>query len=146
MPDPDGLFDLIQIAQQVQSIVPGDTGEGLVTLGIHLFHIHQQQIGHSHKRLKFGEKGLRLCKGVPGGINAGVDALRLCLGEQLQQKVRLQQRFPAADGNAPLPAPVAPAAQGLFQQLVGGAAVGAGVVQVPGVRVVAEFAALGAAL
>ena len=77
------------------------------------------------------------------GIDAGVNALCLCFGEQLQQKVHLQQGLPAADSDAPLLAPVAPAAQGLFQQLVGGAAVGTGVVQIPGVRVVAEFTALG---
>lgn len=95
-----------------------------MALGVHLLDIHQQQVRDGHQGQKPGIEGLGPGKGVARGIDAGVDALCLGLGKELQQKVYLQQRLPTADGDASLFAPVAPAAQGFLQELVGGIAVG----------------------
>ena len=80
--------------------------------------IHEQEVGHLHERLELAEKRLPARKGLPGRIDAGVHAARLCLPEEIQQEIHLQQGLAAAHCDAPLVSPIRPIALRLVQQLI----------------------------
>ena len=100
--------------------------------------VEQHQVGVCHQRFEFGKERLFSGKRLPARVDDGVDALLFCLFKQLQQKIDLQQRFPAADGDAAPAAPVAAVTKGPLQHVF---RIGFAVSHLPGVCVVTELTA-----
>ena len=110
---------------------------------VDVLYVHQEQVGHVHQLPEFVEPGAFLCEGAARRVYAGVDVLLLRLGQKLRQKVNLRERLPAADRDTAVLSPVALAVQCLLYEAVRRPLLA--LRHVPGVRVVAELAAQGAA-
>ena len=137
MPDPNRLADGRQIRQGIQDIVVGLTREFFVLGVADMLDVAQQQIRHRHELLKLRKKRLLAGKRLQRSVDTCVDTTLFGLNKQLKEKVDLQERFAATDGNAALIAPVAFVALGHVEQLICGEPLGVRRLPFPGVRVVA---------
>ena len=146
--NPYGLVNLREVAGTVENVPVGMAGELPVLLVVDVLDVQEQEVCDHHEPLEFREIGFtpgeRLCRGV----EAGVDAAFLRLGEQLCQEVDLQEGLSTAHGDATALSPVATEALGLVKEFIGrhldGGMVAVG--HFPGVGIVTIPATHGTAL
>ena len=139
MSDPHRFSDLIEVSCHIQNVPVGLTGEDLMLFIIDVFDIQHHKIGHFQK---FSDllKTLTLSgKRVAAGIQCGVDALGFGFPEKFCQKIDLQHRFAAGDGDSAFFSPVSFVADCFFQQFICG--VRRSNFHIPGIRVMAKLAA-----
>ena len=106
MPDPHRLPDLRQIPRHIQDIRIRPAGQNLMLLLINMLDVHQQQIRIPHQLIKLSAKRLLPCKGRAARIDRRMNALLLRLAEQLDHKIYLHERLPAAHRNPAFSSPV----------------------------------------
>ena len=90
-----------------------------------------------------------MCKRCSGGVQTGVYICRFCSLKQLQEKIHLQKRFPSADSDSAFCTPIRTKAECFSDQFFRSLKRSRKRllrICLPGVRVVAETAAHGAAL
>ena len=101
MADPYRDLFLIQIPGKGKDIFIGMTGELFMLFTVDMLDIQKDQIGNFQEPADLFH-GLRAVRGKcdAGGVEAGMDAFRLCHGKQFGNKGCLHQRLAAADGDA----------------------------------------------
>ena len=119
-------------------------GEGVVSGGVELLEVEQDEVRVLHEAAEVGIKGLLLGEGTAGGVERGVYPLLFGQAEELRHEFHLQQRLAPADGDTAVILPIVAIAQGTLQQ--GGRLPLRASLQGPGLRVVAIAAAHHAAL
>ena len=153
MADPDGLFDFVQIAEEIDDVLVAESREALVGFAIDVLDVDEQEVGCLHEAFDFSECFASASERDSACIDACVHACCFCRFEEFNHKVDLCQWLAAADGDAAVASPVGLVADCFFQQVfcrnferaVLGSVCAFGA-EVPGFRVVAELAAHGAAL
>ena len=115
---------------------------GLIT---YLLDVEEHGVGDGHELVELLHPCLIVrTVGRGGGVETSVHPLGMSQGEELQEKVYLQECFAPADGDAAFLAPIRSEADSLAQKLFRRHLVA--LVQGPGVGIVAELAPHGAAL
>ena len=128
-----------KISCTIQNIFIRMTGQFFVFFIIDMLDVQHNQIGVLQQLVKFGEKRLFSCKRLRGSIQRRIDVALMRFSEQINQKINLQKRLTAADGNAAFFAPVAAETFCLVQQFVCRHQVIR--LRIPGIYVVAILAA-----
>ena len=144
MPDPQRHPEVRDAACHGQDVGIVFSGEPTVLFGVDLFQVQNDQTGGLHQPVKSG----KVCRIIgperlPGSIQSRVDPFGACQLEKLCHKGHLAQRFPAADGDAALFAPIIAVAVDALEQLLRRPFLAA---LRPGFGVVTVFAAQGTAL
>lgn len=111
MPYPHGLPDIAEIPCHIKNIRIVEAGDVFVTFGVDLLYVEKQQVGDLHKLPELGEERFFAGEWIPGGVNAGGNALLLRKPEQVKQEINLEQGFSAADGDTAVFFPVASVTQ-----------------------------------
>ena len=151
--DPDGLVDLVEIAEHVDDVLVVVTGEFFMLFGINVLDVDEQQVGALHESFELSEVGFITNKVYARGVDAGVYACGFRGFKEFNKKIHLCKRLAAAYGDAAVFAPVTLVAQGFLEQIfcrnferTVADSVCTLCTEVPCFRVVAELATHGAAL
>ena len=118
VPYPDGFANFRQVSCTVQNVVVGPASQLFMLIRINVLDVEKQQIGIFHQFFELLKENScapeRLCRRVETGIYA----LRLCLAEELNEEVYLQQSLSPTHRYAALRALVDSKANGFRQQFV----------------------------
>ena len=139
VPDPHRVICFGEETRHIEDIAVAVSGQFPMGRRIDVFDIQHEQIGFFGDFPEGGKEWLVSGKGFAGGIDAGIDILTFGEGKKFQQKVGLEERLAAADGDTALFAPVIAVAHGVLQDLLRGF-LAEGVGACPRIGVVAVFA------
>ena len=101
MTDPHIDMLLVQICRKLQDVCVRLAGKLLVVFGVDVLDVEHHEVGQRHQAVHFlhKDRAVRI-EGDAGGVNTGMNVLRLGKREELNQKINLHEGFSAGDGQA----------------------------------------------
>ena len=86
---PHGLARVRQVAGAIQNVAVGVAGEPPVAVVADMLEVEQHGVGVSHQFFKLREPRLAPREGLRRGVETGVDAALVGLGEELDEEIHL---------------------------------------------------------